>query len=180
MRGSLGLAAGWTPRCLHPWPARGLQKPAAAGRGRCPTGFGRLPSPAPGGASRRRRGSDVAAPPVSRPIPSRSVLSRPGSPERPSCPGMLACGRAGGRTPGVGAAETEVSEPHPGTWHPTLLTPRGAPEGGRGAGVWSGREPPRRTGPKCLGLGFGDPPREEPGQRETHLPCRWVSGRPDP
>lgn len=138
--------------CSGPAAARGSRQGAVPDRlWETPLPYPRRGVPKAAGLSCGGASSVLSGPVPFRPVPS-------GRPRAAFLPGHVGL-RAGGRTPGVGAAGTEASEPRPGIWRPTLPTPRRAPEGGRGAGVWSGREPPRETGPKCLGLGFGDPPR---------------------
>ena len=93
--------------------------------------------PAPGGAPRNAAGLRCGG--AAR-VPSRPVrAARSGLPARARRP-------AGGRTPGVGAAGTEASEPRPGTWRHTRPSPSPGAEGvGTGAGAAA-----RATGPEVL------------------------------
>lgn len=123
------------------------------------------PPPARGGAPRNAAGLRCggAARVPSRPV--RAALSGLPVPARRP---------AGWRTPSLGTAGTEASEPRPGTWRHTWPRP---PSGRRGVGPWRW---PGCGDPQALSSrvsGSGDPPGR---LSNTQLVFWWVAPGPGP
>lgn len=116
------------------------------------------PPPARGGAPRNAAGLRCggAARVPSRPV--RAALSGLPAPARRP---------AGGRTPGVGAAGTEASEPRPGSWRHTWPRPPARRRGG-GPWRWPGCGDPQALSSRVSGS--GGPSRA--AARHTQLACR--------